>query len=314
MKAYAITLLLPLLLLGGCEQKQERPADTVPAAPQSNLPVPAAPRQKEKVRMKISEMGINDQGHLQVKVHNQTSVPLDLINISWFFYDRNGNQRMKGGYPHTTITTQVKDGSNSTVVGAGESKIYCNSLISVERIFRGDLDSIGDAEIKIYTRRSEFDALNLESEIECHETTIRQIFQSSRFPLRQATTTHAITSMDKNEILDSAMKKAHEGRATEMTPQEMDAFREKQLRDSTEHKRTIAARQETARQQFTEQERRIFRYMKDRWDAIAASPSGYDPDKHDDLVISEAAAKFGISKDEAKSIYIKVDGAGLDLK
>jgi hypothetical protein len=115
------------------------------------------------------------------------------------------------------------------------------------------------------------------------------------------------------EILDSAMRKAQTGRASEMSEREIAAFRAKQLADSYAHKRTIEAKQEVARESFSEKERQIFQYMKSRWDGFAESPSGYDPTKHDELVVSEAASKFGVSKQEAQSIYRRVDGAGLDL-
>lgn len=154
-------------------------------APQQDTPIVTAPEQREKIRLTISEMGIDNHGGLQLRVHNHTTVPLDLINISWFFYDKNGNQIMDGEYPEVVITSRVKDGSDSTVVGAKESKVFCNPLNYAQRSFGSTLDDVGDAEVKIYTRRSAFDALNLETDIECHETTIRQIYQSSRFPLHK---------------------------------------------------------------------------------------------------------------------------------
>jgi hypothetical protein len=305
---------LSLLLVGGCEEKQKETANAALPAPQQDAPVVFAPKQKEKIRLTISEMGIDNHGFLQLRVHNHTSVPLDLINISWFFYDKNGNQMMEGEYPRSMITTKVKDGSDSTVVGAGESKIFCNSLITAQRSLGSALYGVGDAEVKIYTRRSAFDALNLETDIECHETTIRQIFQSSRFLLQQEATTQPTLDMKKNEILEFAMRKAREGRATEMTPDEMDAYREKQLQDSSEHKRAIDSSQEAARRQFADKEIEVYKYMKRKWTVIAESDSGYDPDIHDDLVADEAARKFGINKKEAMSIYIKIDLAGLKLE
>ena len=121
------------------------------------------------------------------------------------------------------------------------------------------------------------------------------------------------SSPHKEVTIDPAITKASEVRATEMTPDEMDAFREQQLQNSMAHKEHIESKQQAAQSRFTEKENDIYRYMKARWNTFASSPSGYDPDVHDDLVVSEASAKFGVSKSEAKSIYIKVDGAGLDF-
>lgn len=100
-------------------------------------------------------------------------------------------------------------------------------------------------------------------------------------------------------------------KVTEMSLQEMDTFRKKQQQDAIENKRRIDSLQEAARSQFTEKEMKVYHFMKDRWTAFANSSSGYDPDRHDDLVLTEVATKFGISKAEAETIYAQVDGAGL---
>ena len=77
-----------------------------------------------------------------------------------------------------------------------------------------------------------------------------------------------------------------------------------------DHKKSIEDKQEAARSIFSNQEREVFTFVKSRWDALG---NAYDADKHDQLVLQEAAQKFDISADRAKDIYIKVDGAGLDL-
>jgi len=145
---------------------------------------PAVVAPKIKAQLEISNMGIDSSGHFQVQVRNHTPVPLDLVNVSWFFYDRAGNPVMVGDYPQTVITSGVKDDSDSTVIAPEESKTYYNPLVPAQRIFSDNLGNVSEAEIKIYILRTEFEALNLDSDIECHETTIRQIFQSQRFPLR----------------------------------------------------------------------------------------------------------------------------------
>lgn len=84
-----------------------------------------------------------------------------------------------------------------------------------------------------------------------------------------------------------------------MTPQEKAA-----------HKKNIEQKQSAARAAYTDQEREIFAFMKARWDALG---DDYEVDKHDDPVMQEAANKFNVTPEEAKRIYIELDGAGLDL-
>lgn len=139
---------------------------------------------KIRPRLAVSNMGIDSEGYFQVLITNHTEVPLNLVNISWFFYDRDGKQIMQGEYPRSIITSGVKDPSDSTVIAPEESKTYYNPLVPAQRIFRENLGNVAQAEIKIYVLRDDFDALNLDSDIECHETTIRQIFQSERFPVQ----------------------------------------------------------------------------------------------------------------------------------
>jgi hypothetical protein len=57
-------------------------------------------------------------------------------------------------------------------------------------------------------------------------------------------------------VLESAMQKAGEGRGTEMTGDEMDAFRRKQEKDSQEHKETILrglTREEKAQRDYEDE-------------------------------------------------------------
>jgi hypothetical protein len=91
---------------------------------------------------------------------------------------------MSGDYPESVITSSVKDDSNSAIIAPEESKIFYSPLVPAQRIFSDNLGNVAEAEIKIYVGRTDFDELNLDSDIECHETTISQIFQSQRFPLR----------------------------------------------------------------------------------------------------------------------------------
>jgi hypothetical protein len=60
---------LSLLLVGGCEEKQKETANAALPAPQQDAPVVSAPKQKEKIRLTISEMGIDNHGFLQLRVH-----------------------------------------------------------------------------------------------------------------------------------------------------------------------------------------------------------------------------------------------------
>jgi hypothetical protein len=91
---------------------------------------------------------------------------------------------MNGAYPRSIITSDIKEGSESTLIAPEESKSFYNSSVPAASIFSDALSNTVEAEIKIYVLRKDFDQLNLDSDIECHESTIRQIFQSQRFRLR----------------------------------------------------------------------------------------------------------------------------------
>jgi hypothetical protein len=160
--------------------------DDSTAAPSVTVTPPKAATgaPKVKVNLEVSDMGIDSQGYLQVLVQNHTPVSLNLVNISWFFYDKDGRQIMDGSYPKSVITSKARDGSHSTLIAPEESKTYCNPLTPVQRIFGWNLANVAEAEIKIYIPRADFDDLHLDSDIESNETTIREVFQSNRFPLR----------------------------------------------------------------------------------------------------------------------------------
>lgn len=64
------------------------------------------------------------------------------------------------------------------------------------------------------------------------------------------------SSNNGESILESALRKAEQGRATDMTIEEMNAFREKNLKDSLEHKnsiRTQLTREEKAMQDYEDE-------------------------------------------------------------
>ena len=76
------------------------------------------------------------------------------------------------------------------------------------------------------------------------------------------------------------------------------------------HNKAIEDKQAAARAAFPAREQEIFEFICSRW---AAHGDDYDPDKHDEPVLQEAAKHFGITTDEAKRIFIEIDGAGFDL-
>ena len=85
-----------------------------------------------------------------------------------------------------------------------------------------------------------------------------------------------------------------------MTPEQKEA-----------HKTDKEAARATARSKFPVHEQEIHEFIRARWAALG---DAYDPDKHDKPVLQEAAFHFGITADQAKNIFIKIDGAGLDLR
>lgn len=115
---------------------------------------------------------------------------------------------------------------------------------------------------------------------------------------------------DADKILNAALEKARSGRATEMTPEEMTAFREFSRRKSAEHEENVAARVAEARKQFSDKEREVHSFMVRRWAELDKDGASDEVDKK---VALQAAVKFGITPEEANRIYIAVDAAGLDL-
>lgn len=82
------------------------------------------------------------------------------------------------------------------------------------------------------------------------------------------------------------------------------------LEQKAAHKKAIEDKQAAARAAFPAREQEIFQYIRSRW---AAMGDNYDPIKHEQPTLQEAAKQFGITYDDAKHIFIKIDGAGLDL-
>ena len=118
-----------------------------------------------------------------------------------------------------------------------------------------------------------------------------------------------LRAMADDEILRSARRKAEERRVTEMTGAEMDAFREWSKAKAEAHTDGVQRKQAQARREFTQKERDIFSFVRREFNKIA----DHDPDKHDGPVLAKAAGRFGVTAEEAKRIYIEVDGAGLGL-
>ena len=58
---------------------------------------------------------------------------------------------------------------------------------------------------------------------------------------------------------------------------------------------------------YTQKELEIRNYCKDRWRYYEEVDNGYYPSKHDSMVLSDAAKEYGISVEEAETIFNKVD-------
>jgi uncharacterized tellurite resistance protein B-like protein len=76
------------------------------------------------------------------------------------------------------------------------------------------------------------------------------------------------------------------------------------------HNQAIKDKQKAARTALPEKERKIFEFIQSRWDALGAD---FDSHLHEQPVLREAAQEFGVTVEEAKSIFVKVEGAGLGL-
>ena len=118
----------------------------------------------------------------------------------------------------------------------------------------------------------------------------------------------------EQEAVASAEQKISQGRTSEITPNEADAWRKKNLAAAEAHRQKVEARSDQAKAKFSPKEIEIYEFMKTRWTALAEGPSGYNPDVHDELVTAEAARKFGVTEKEVGDIYVKVDMASLGLK
>lgn len=92
----------------------------------------------------------------------------------------------------------------------------------------------------------------------------------------------------------------------------MDAYREWSKAKSAAHADTVQRTQEAARRKFTQPERDIFSFVRREFNKVQEN-EGYDPEVHDEAVLAKAAERFGVTKEEAKRIFVEVDGAGLGL-
>ena len=294
------------------------------------VPIPPKP---VKVDLRISDMGVDDERHLQVTVKNLSGAAIELINIAWLFYDKDGNpikvhDSPLDGQPLIVVTSNVRN-AESRVVNAGGSKTYLNTLITVDETFKDDLKSVAFADLSINARRSELTANNLYSDIDHGDSEACQVLQSPRFPLTfqdptqeqvaeekqgPSTITHdsillsvKAPSQQELTILLSALKKAQEGRATEMTPEEMDAFRHHGERIDAEQQNNITR----ARANMPARDVDIYNFMKGMWDQTDSLPGGYTPSRDDAPVLEAASQKFHMTQKQALDIYLKVDGAGM---
>ena len=134
-------------------------------------------------------------------------------------------------------------------------------------------------------------------------------FKSSTTSDSAPSTLNAPDSQADDPVLSSALKKAQEGHATDMTPDEMDAFRRHGEHIDAEHADNIAK----ARAQFPARDVEIYNFMKDMWDQTDSLPGGYTPSRDDPPVLEAASQKFGITQKEARETYLKVDAAGMNL-
>lgn len=113
--------------------------------------------------------------------------------------------------------------------------------------------------------------------------------------------------MSSDEILQSALKKAAAGKATTMTPDEMDAFRGHSQAKAALHAAKKKEEAIKARGAFSSRELEVHDFMDELWSRH--SSSGYNPDIHDPLVLRDAALKFGIAETEAQDTYRAVEDA-----
>lgn len=58
---------------------------------------------------------------------------------------------------------------------------------------------------------------------------------------------------------------------------------------------------------YTQKELEIRNYCRDRWRHYEEVDNGYYPKRHDSMVFSDAAKKYGISDEDAEAIFKKVD-------
>lgn len=111
-------------------------------------------------------------------------------------------------------------------------------------------------------------------------------------------------SPPKPSALERAELKARTGRGVEMTNAEADAFRKKQEADSAQHRAIGHEIAELKRSSASDTERAVYRYMRRRFESLG---DAYNPDVHDAIIAGDAAMKFGITVNEANSIYYRLD-------
>jgi len=68
------------------------------------------------------------------------------------------------------------------------------------------------------------------------------------------------------------------------------------------------------KENISEKDQQIYDYLQSRWDFYEQRDRAYIPEEHDDLVLSEAAKKFGFTKDEIFKIFDKVEKIRLGIK
>jgi hypothetical protein len=95
---------------------------------------------------------------------------------------------------------------------------------------------------------------------------------------------------------------------SEMSVEEMDSFREKQVAQKTKHQKNVERKRDRILNQFSNQEVQVYRFMDKLYVTYMSNPN-YDPNTDLDLIVStKAANKFGISREESLGIYIKISG------
>ena len=75
----------------------------------------------------------------------------------------------------------------------------------------------------------------------------------------------------------------------------------------SEHKQRKALSDAISKGEITLQELEIFNYLQSRWDFYESRDANYIPERHDSIVLSEGAQRFGLSEDDMHEVFNKVD-------